>query len=134
MLLPHGTPPQAGTPRLSPLTLPRPLTGAPDWKVPAVTGRLRGTGLPGAVRARLLRARRREYLLASRAARDPRRHGRRTRRRRTHPRGCGRCWRSWLRVLLAGARGANNGARGAGSWRPAPGPPAWATLFCSPAG
>src|SRR5580700_8201213 len=110
-------------------------TVAPRDRVPAVTGRLRGMGLPDAVRARLLRARRRECLLALRAARDPRRHGRRTRRRRTRPRGCGRCWMAWLRVLLAGARDANKQpAPVPGRWRPAPGPPALAALSARPCG
>src|SRR6266566_4449445 len=62
-------------------------------------------GLLDAVRARRLRARRRESRPASRAARDPRRRRLRTRRLRIRLRGCCRYWMSWLRVLRAGAPG-----------------------------
>ncbi len=80
-------------------------SGPIDYR--SFTGRRRRMGLPDAVRARRLRARRRESLSSSRAARDPRRRSLRTRRRRIRPRGCCRGWMPWLRVLLAGARDAN---------------------------
>jgi len=124
----RATCPRSGPPprrTLGPTKSAPSVDGARERGVPAVTGRPRDMGLSGAVRARLLRAHRRAYVVASRAAREPRRHGRHTRRRRTHPRGYCRCWMSWLRALLAGAR---DEAR-----QPAPAPGRWAADDSPPA-